>query len=72
MGSSMDSMKILLNCFNLPFSKWRHLTTTTTIQFAFLFKFKFCNSSGEQRTIALICMRKQKLKDSGSYSQMIL
>ena len=45
---------------NRPFSRWRHFTTTTRIHFVFLFKFKFCNPRGEQITIALISMRKQK------------
>ena len=40
-------------------------------QNSFSFPFQnsnFFNPSGEQRTIALISMRKQKLKDSGSCS----
>ena len=45
---------------NRPFARWRHFTTTTRIHFVFLFKFKFCNPRGEQRTIALINMIKQK------------
>ena len=37
--------------------------------FRFPFKLKFCNPSGQQRTVALISMRKQNLKDSGSCGQ---
>ena len=41
-------------------AQWRYLTTTTRIHFSFPLLFKFVNPAEDERTIALICTRKQQ------------
>ena len=55
---------------NRTIARWRYLTKTTRIHFVFALLFKFLNPAEDKRTIALICTRNNKLKDSGSCSKM--